>query len=441
MANLQTISPTRAAELVRKGAVLIDIRGPDEYAREHVPGARHHALSRIDAESPIRNGDEVLIFHCRSGARTQGNAARLSAASPELRNLRSRRWPRCLEEGRPAGDPRSQPTNRHYAAGADCRWQFGAAGRHPRYASCARFLCSIGIGGRGLDVCRHDRLLRYGPASSLHALEPAHVNCDAMTLLHDLLAVASGGAVGFVLGLVGGGGSILAVPLLVYVVGVPSPHVAIGTSAIAVAASAAANLVGHARARTVKWRCALTFAISGMIGAAGGAQLGKMVDGTHLLMLFGILMVVVGLMMLRPRKSGDNPDVKLTFESMPHMLPLLIGIGLAVGALSGFFGIGGGFLIVPGLIGATAMPLINAIGSSLVSVTALGLTTAASYAWSGLVDWPLAGLFIAGGILGGLLGIRLAGHLATYKHALTRIFSGTVITVGIYVVIRSLVAS
>ena len=70
-----------------------------------------------------------------------------------------------------------------------------------------------------------------------------------MTLLHDLLAVASGGAVGFVLGLVGGGGSILAVPLLVYVVGVPSPHVAIGTSAIAVAASAAANLVGHALAR------------------------------------------------------------------------------------------------------------------------------------------------------------------------------------------------
>ena len=262
-----------------------------------------------------------------------------------------------------------------------------------------------------------------------------------MTLLHDLLAVASGGAVGFVLGLVGSGGSILAVPLLVYVVGVPSPHVAIGTSAIAVAASAAANLVGHARARTVKWRCALTFAISGMIGAAGGAQLGKMVDGTRLLMLFGILMVVVGLMMLRPRKSGDNPDVKLTFEIMSHMLPLLIGIGLAVGALSGFFGIGGGFLIVPGLIGATAMPLINAIGSSLVSVTALGLTTAASYAWSGLVDWPLAGLFIAGGILGGLLGIRLAGHLATYKHALTRIFSGTVITVGIYVVIRSLVAS
>ena len=93
------------------------------------------------------------------------------------------------------------------------------------------------------------------------------------------------------------------------------------------------------------------------------------------------------------------------------------------------------------LIGATAMPLINAIGSSLVSVAALGLTTAASYAWSGLIDWPLAGLFIAGGIVGGLIGIRLARHLASHKTALARIFSGTVITVGIYVVIRSLTAS
>ncbi|HEY6859157.1 MAG TPA: sulfite exporter TauE/SafE family protein [Pseudolabrys sp.] len=262
-----------------------------------------------------------------------------------------------------------------------------------------------------------------------------------MTILHDLLAVVSGSIVGFVLGLVGGGGSILAVPLLVYVVGVPSPHVAIGTSAIAVAASAAANLTGHARAQTVKWPCAITFAIAGMIGAAGGAQLGKMVDGSRLLMLFGVLMVVVGILMLWPRKSSANPYVKLNRETMPRMLPMLIGIGLAVGALSGFFGIGGGFLIVPGLIGATAMPLINAIGSSLVSVTAFGLTTAASYAWSGLVDWRLAGLFVLGGALGGLLGIRLARHLAGRKHALTRTFSGIVIAVGLYVVIRSLTAS
>ena len=259
-----------------------------------------------------------------------------------------------------------------------------------------------------------------------------------MTFLHALLAVASGGLVGFTLGLVGGGGSIMAVPLLVYVVGVPSPHVAIGTSAIAVAMSAAANLAGHARAHRVKWPCAMVFALSGIVGAASGAQLGKMVDGSRLLALFGALMVVVGIVMTRPRKSNGDPDVELTRASMPRLLPMLIGIGFIVGALSGFFGIGGGFLIVPGLMGATAMPLINAIGSSLVSVTAFGLTTAASYAWSGLIDWPLAGLFIVGGALGGLFGTKLAQHLSSHKNALSLTFAGIVIVVGLYVIAKSI---
>jgi uncharacterized membrane protein YfcA len=258
-----------------------------------------------------------------------------------------------------------------------------------------------------------------------------------MPFLHELLAVGSGSLVGFTLGLVGGGGSILAVPLMVYVVGVPEPHVAIGTSAIAVAANAAINLSNHARGGTVIWSCALVFAAAGIVGAFGGSILGKMVDGTRLLTLFGGLMIVGGVVMLRPRKSGGNPDVRLTRETMSTLLPMLIGTGLVVGALSGFFGIGGGFLIVPGLIGATAMPLINAIGSSLVSVTTFGLTTAASYAWSGLVDWPLAGLFVLGGALGGIIGTKLAGHLAQYKHALSLIFSGIVIAVGLYVVARS----
>jgi len=81
MTQLNTISPTRAADLIRDGAVLIDIRESDEHAREHIPGARHHALSKIDREHPVRPGDDVLIFHCRSGARTQGNAPKLAAAS------------------------------------------------------------------------------------------------------------------------------------------------------------------------------------------------------------------------------------------------------------------------------------------------------------------------------------------------------------------------
>jgi rhodanese-related sulfurtransferase len=81
MADLQSITPERAAELVRKGAVLVDIREADEHAREHIPGARHHAMSRIGKESPARPGDDVLVFHCKSGGRTRGNAARLAASA------------------------------------------------------------------------------------------------------------------------------------------------------------------------------------------------------------------------------------------------------------------------------------------------------------------------------------------------------------------------
>jgi uncharacterized membrane protein YfcA len=252
--------------------------------------------------------------------------------------------------------------------------------------------------------------------------------------LADVLTILSGALVGFTLGLVGGGGSILAVPLLVYVVGVPSPHVAIGTSAVAVAASAAANLIGHARAGNVKWSCALVFAASGTVGAAAGAALGKMIDGGRLLAMFGVLMVTVGLLMLRPRRSAGDAGVRLTFASAPRLLPLLIGFGLGVGMLSGFFGIGGGFLIVPALIWATAMPLICAIGSSLVAVTAFAVTTAVSYAVSGLVDWRLAVLFVIGGAAGGGLGIRLGAGLAGRKRALSLVFSAIMIAVGIYVV-------
>jgi len=107
-------------------------------------------------------------------------------------------------------------------------------------------------------------------------------------------ALLSGGLVGFSLGLVGGGGSILATPLLLYVVGVAPPHIAIGTSALAVAANAFANLAGHARAGNVRWRSATVFAVIGTLGALAGSSLGKIIDGTSLLFLFGLLMLAVG---------------------------------------------------------------------------------------------------------------------------------------------------
>lgn len=251
-------------------------------------------------------------------------------------------------------------------------------------------------------------------------------------------AIASGSVVGLSLGLIGGGGSILAVPLLIYVVGMPSVHAAIGTSAVAVAASAAVSLVGHARANNVRWPCAIAFALAGIAGAAAGAQLGKMMDGAKLLTLFGALMIVVGALMLRRRKGGDDAGVKLDRSTAARLLPLLTATGFGVGLLSGFFGIGGGFLIVPGLIGVTAMPMLDAIGSSLVSVTLFGATTAASYALAGLVEWRIAGLFVLGGAAGGITGLLLARKLAGQKRALTYVFSAIVIATGLYVVATSL---
>jgi uncharacterized membrane protein YfcA len=222
-------------------------------------------------------------------------------------------------------------------------------------------------------------------------------------------------------------------PLLLYVVGVASPHVAIGTSAIAVALSALANLMGHARAKRVKWPCAFTFSAAGIAGAYAGSSLAMLVPGQQLLSLFGLLMVIVGTVMFLRKDAEGNPDVRLSFSTARQLLPLLLVIGFGVGALAGFFGIGGGFLIVPGLMLATGMPISFAIGTSLVAVTAFGATTAANYAISGLVDWRIAGLFIAGGILGGLFG-NLAGRwLNRFRGGLSMFFALFVILIGLYV--------
>ena len=172
----------------------------------------------------------------------------------------------------------------------------------------------------------------------------------------DIATMLSGAAVGFVLALVGGGGSILAVPLLVYGVGVASPHVAIGTSALAVAISAFANMIAHWKAGNVRWPCAIVFSIAGVAGAIAGSSVAKQLDGQKLLVLFGMLMIAIGALMLKKRAGGGDPSIRLTSATAPRLLPMLAGTGLAVGLLAGFFGIGGGFLIVPGLMLATGMP-------------------------------------------------------------------------------------
>lgn len=256
--------------------------------------------------------------------------------------------------------------------------------------------------------------------------------------MHAILAILSGGLVGFSLGLIGGGGSILATPLLLYVVGVHDPHMAIGTGALAVAINAFANFAGHARSGTVLWRTAAIFAVVGVAGATIGSSIGKAFDGQRLLFLFAILMIVVGILMLRRRNAGGTA-VHVERLTLP-VIAKIAAMAMTVGMLAGFFGIGGGFLIVPGLVFATGMPMINAIGSSLLSVGSFGLTTAANYAISGLVAWVIALEFIGGGVVGGLLGMRLALKLSAQRATLTRIFAGLTFVVAAYMLYRNAIA-
>ena len=140
--------------------------------------------------------------------------------------------------------------------------------------------------------------------------------------------------------------------------------------------------------------------------------------------------------MLRHRTASASP---VTAADRPHRA-LLLCIGVLTGALSGFFGIGGGFLIVPGLIYAARLPMLAAVGSSLIAVTAFSLTTALNYARSGWVDWPLAAVFALGGLAGGMGGARLARRLSARRGALEVLFAVLILGVGLYVLYRSAVA-
>lgn len=248
-----------------------------------------------------------------------------------------------------------------------------------------------------------------------------------------MLALISGGLVGFTLGLIGGGGSILAVPLLIYVVGIHDTHVVIGTTALAVAVNAFTNLIPHWRAGHVRWKVAIAFAIPGAVGAVFGSMIGKIVDGKALLFLFAILMLVIAVKMLRTKQSDSNHNVGHGMN-----LRRVLGTGAATGIVSGFFGIGGGFLIVPGLMFATGMAMIEAIGSSLFSVGTFGLTTAVSYAISGLIDWWVVALYVFGGIVGGVGGTLLSSHIGKNKRTLQVVFSMIIIVVAIYMLYDNL---
>lgn len=255
-----------------------------------------------------------------------------------------------------------------------------------------------------------------------------------MEPLQLVLAAFSGGIVALLLTVFGGGGSVLAVPLLLYVVGVRDPHMAIGVSAAGVSLNALTALGGQAKAGRVRWPCAVLFAVVGAAAAWVGSSVAKAIDGHQLLLAFAVAMAAVGLVMLRPKKNDGDPGVRLN----RLMAPRVAMSGAGVGVAAGFFGIGGGFLIVPGLMWATGMTLAAAQATSLLSVAAFGASTAVNYSLSGLVDWGVVAAMTVGGAAGTLAGLPLSKRLGDNAALGRQLFAGLILIVAVYVGVRAM---
>ena len=207
--------------------------------------------------------------------------------------------------------------------------------------------------------------------------------------------------VGVALGLLGGGGSILTVPLLAYVAGMEAKQ-AIATSLLVVGTTSAVAAISHARAGRVQWRTGLIFGAAGMAGAYGGGLLAHYIPGSVLLIGFAVMMIATAVAMLRGRKEVGPAD--------PHHripVPKVVAEGLIVGLVTGLVGAGGGFLVVPALALLGGLPMPIAVGTSLVVIAMKSFAGFAGYLNSVSIDWRLAAMVTAAAVVGALAGARL----------------------------------
>lgn len=313
--------------------------------------------------------------------------------------------------------------------------------QHIKYVSTAGIIFSVVLFVCVIIITVHPMPL-YGSQSLSHVTNFEFQNKTIF------LSLMSGAIVGFSLGFIGSGGSILAIPLLLYVVGVEDPHAAIGTSALAVSINAATNLFDHARKRNVIVREGLTFALPGVVGTVIGTQLGLLTPPGNLVFFFALLMFVIAARMLLNNSARkdllDNHESirrlvgfskftnyrKSNFLSS-HRLKLM---GLFVGLAAGYFGIGGGFLIVPTLL-YSGLNISNAIGTSLIPVSIFGATTALGYSFQNHINIVISLLFAMGGIGGGLIGSNMLHRIP--KNIATNAFAIVIVVVGAYIILRS----
>jgi uncharacterized protein len=262
-----------------------------------------------------------------------------------------------------------------------------------------------------------------------------------------LAALGFGAVVGVALGLTGGGGSIFAVPLLIYGLGVP-PAEAIAVSLVAVALTASVGAAQSLRYGLVVWQPSLLFALGGIAGAPLGVATARFVDPRWLVTGFALLALTVGLLMwrasrahpaqasavrARPYAIGGGPvcvlapDGQLRFSAPCALVLSLIGIG--TGFLSGFLGVGGGFLIVPALVLVTRMGVHRAVATSLVIITFIGLAGATTAILHDGIEWLVLIPFATGGALTMIAARTFAGRIA--GPALQRTFAATIVLVAL----------
>ena len=241
-----------------------------------------------------------------------------------------------------------------------------------------------------------------------------------------ILALCAGVVIGLVLGALGGGGAILAVPALVYLLDQP-PQAAMAGALVIVTVSAVTAVLTHARAGRVQWREGILFGLIGGVGAFVGGRLSGLVDGGLLLFWFGVLLLVVaGLMIRRTLSAGTAPrseaDAPPPAHAPRYAWGRLIATASGVGLLTGFFGVGGGFAVVPALVLALELPMTTAVGTSLVVITLNSVTALASRLSAGVTpDWRVVLPFAA-------------------TAAISRAFAGLLVAVGVWMGSQGLAA-
>lgn len=249
-----------------------------------------------------------------------------------------------------------------------------------------------------------------------------------------IIALALAGLVGVSLGLLGGGGSILTVPILTYVLGM-DPQEAIASSLFIVGVTSLVSMVGHARGKRVRWKIGLIFGAAGMVGAFLGGLLGGRIPGVVLMILFAVMMIVTAGAMIRGRKPGVSGS-----SSGERTLPVgrIVLDGALVGIATGLVGAGGGFLVVPALNLLGGLPMIVAVGTSLLVIAMKSFAGLGGYLFAVQLNWPLVLAFTASAIVGSFVSLTFAHKVP--ERVLRRGFGVFVLLMGLFVLAQEVPA-